>query len=241
MRFETEERAATSAEGRRREILAAAVRIIGDGGPDAITHRRVAAEAGVGLGSLTYYFESRDDLVREAFRYYLQQSSELLIALETEIPPATPEDLVELIVEMTRREFMEPAMMRAEYEMILYAARDEAVSREFVAWERGLEARLGATFEALGAMRPMAAARTTIEMVRGFELERLARPSDPIDDLRYRLSVVINALVGSGNGVRASVDAAQIQIPKFVRSKRGSREIPRRIEPRKIEPGRTNR
>jgi DNA-binding transcriptional regulator YbjK len=236
MRFETEERAATSAEGRRREILAAAVRIIGDGGPDAITHRRVAAEAGVGLGSLTYYFESRDDLVREAFRYYLQRSSELLIALETEIPPATPDDLVELIVEMTRREFMEPSMLRAEYEMILYAARDEAVSREFVAWERGLEARLGATFEALGASRPIAAARTIIEMVRGFELERLARPTDPIDDLQYRLSVVINALVGANGPARAAVDAVQIQIPKFARPRRGSREISRRIEPR-----RTNR
>src|SRR6266851_217399 len=78
MRFETEDRAVTSAEGRRREILAAALRVIGAGGPDAITHRRVAAEARVALGSLTYYFESRDDLVRQAFRFYLQRSSELL-------------------------------------------------------------------------------------------------------------------------------------------------------------------
>lgn len=226
----------TSAEGRRREILAAAVRVIGAGGPDAITHRRVAAEAGVGLGSLTYYFESRDDLVREAFRYYLQRSSELLIALETEIPPGSADDLVELIIEMTRREFMEPAMLRAEYEMILYAARDEVVSREFVAWERGLEARLGAILEALGAPRPIAAARTIIELVRGFELERLARPSDPIDDLRYRLSVVIGALVGKRQPAVASMSAAQIQIPKFARPRRGSREISRRTEPR-----RTNR
>ena len=233
MRFEANERASTSAEGRRREILAAALRVIGAGGPDAITHRRVAAEAGVALGSLTYYFESREDLVREAFRYYLQRSSELLIALENEIPPTKAEDLVELIIEMTRREFMEPAMLRAEYEMILYAARDEAVSREFVAWERGLEARLAANLELLGAARPVAAARTIIEMVRGFELERLARPSDPIDDLRYRLSTVIAALVGSRDAAATRDGAVQMQISKFTRPRRGSREISRRTEPRR--------
>ena len=176
--------------------------------------------------------------MREAFRYYLQRSSELLIALENEIPPARPADLVELIVEMTRREFMDPPTLRAEYEMILYAARDEAVSREFVAWERALEARLAAILETLGAARPMAAARTVIELVRGFELERLARPADPIDDLRYRLSIVIDALVGARTGA-SSMSAMPVKIPKFARPRRGSREISRRTEPGNTEPGKT--
>ena len=165
------------------------------GGPDAITYRRVAAEAEVPLGSLTYYFESREDLVREAFRHYIVETGAFLSELESEIPAATPADLVKMLVEMARREFTDPAMVRAEYEMILYAARDPQLGREVSEWERSLEARLAASFERLGAARPVEAARTTINLVRGFELEKLSRPADIADDLRRRLTILINALI----------------------------------------------
>jgi DNA-binding transcriptional regulator YbjK len=135
--FERHDRAGGAAESRRREILVAALRVITAGGPDAITYRRVAAEAGVPLGSLTYYFESREDLVREAFRHYIVATGAFLAELENEIPAATPADLVRLLVEMARREFIDPAMVRAEYEMILYAARDPELWREVAAWEPG--------------------------------------------------------------------------------------------------------
>lgn len=194
MSFERIDRAASSAEVRRREILVAALRVIAAGGPDAITHRRVAAEARVPLGSLTYYFDSREDLVREAFRHYMAATGAFLDALDHEIPATTPAALVKMLVEMARREFVDPAMVRAEYEMILYAARDPEIWREFTAWERGLEARLAANFEGLGVARPVDAARTTINLVRGFEIEKLARPTDIADDLRRRLTIVIDAL-----------------------------------------------
>src|SRR5690349_23185139 len=35
------------------------IRLIAEGGPDAITHRKVAARAEVPLGAMTYYFASR--------------------------------------------------------------------------------------------------------------------------------------------------------------------------------------
>jgi len=192
---ERHDRPGTAAESRRREILVAALRVITVGGPDAITFRRVAAEAGVPLGSLTYYFESRDDLVREAFRHHIVSTGAFLAELENEIPAATAGELVELLVEMARREFMDSGIVRAEYEMILYAARDPELWREVSAWEHSLEARLSASFERLGAARPVEAARTTINLVRGFELEKLARPADIADDLRRRLTILINALI----------------------------------------------
>jgi hypothetical protein len=54
---------------------------------------------------------------------------------------------------------------------------------------------LSASFERLGAARPVEAARTTINLVRGFELEKLPRPADIADDLRRRLTILINALI----------------------------------------------
>src|SRR5262249_5114057 len=64
--------APTAADRRRSAILDAAVDLIGSGGPDAITHRAVAARAGMPLGSLTYHFRTRRDLVGAAFRHHMR-------------------------------------------------------------------------------------------------------------------------------------------------------------------------
>lgn len=55
-------------EARRREIIAAASELIVEIGVDAITHRKVAARAGVPLGATTQYFATLDDLRDAAVR-----------------------------------------------------------------------------------------------------------------------------------------------------------------------------
>src|SRR4051812_47861783 len=55
--------------GRREQILDATLRVIGRSGRQAVTHRAVAEEAGVPLGSTTYYFDSRDDLLQQALEH----------------------------------------------------------------------------------------------------------------------------------------------------------------------------
>lgn len=70
-------------EGRRRAILLAAAEIILERGPAALTHRAVAAQAGVSLGSTTQYFSSIDEL-REAA---LQQLSDEIDASLADMEP----------------------------------------------------------------------------------------------------------------------------------------------------------
>ncbi|WP_067356097.1 TetR/AcrR family transcriptional regulator [Microbacterium hydrocarbonoxydans] len=55
-------------EARRREIVAAASELIVEIGVDALTHRKVAARAGVPLGATTQYFATLDDLRDAALR-----------------------------------------------------------------------------------------------------------------------------------------------------------------------------
>jgi DNA-binding transcriptional regulator YbjK len=52
--------------------------VAGRGGIPAVTHRSVAEEAGVPLGSLTYYFGSKDDLLREALLLFVAEEAERL-------------------------------------------------------------------------------------------------------------------------------------------------------------------
>ncbi|HVP27883.1 MAG TPA: TetR family transcriptional regulator [Myxococcota bacterium] len=190
------------AELRRRGILSAALRVIAEGGIDAVTHRRVAAEADVPLGSTTYYFESRDELVRAAFGQYATEVFALVAAIAREKPLRKRDDVVEFLVEVARREFSDPRLLRLEYELILQASRDPLLAREFDAYEHGLASRLAEALEALAAPQAFEAARTLIALVRGFELEGLVRPGLDVDLLRRRLRAVIAALAPADSGAR---------------------------------------
>ncbi|MBW0252795.1 TetR/AcrR family transcriptional regulator [Cellulomonas sp. PS-H5] len=53
--------------GRRERILDAALDVVAEAGVHGTTHRRIAARAGVPLGSLTYYFSGLDDILGAAF------------------------------------------------------------------------------------------------------------------------------------------------------------------------------
>jgi len=48
---------------RRQRIIDAAIRVVGEKGLAGLTHRTVAAEADVPLGSTTYHFKTLDDLM----------------------------------------------------------------------------------------------------------------------------------------------------------------------------------
>jgi AcrR family transcriptional regulator len=69
--------------GRRKiAVLEAACRVIAERGADATRFADVAAESGVPVSTLQYYFGSREDLLVAAFRH---ASSAEIAALETEV------------------------------------------------------------------------------------------------------------------------------------------------------------
>jgi AcrR family transcriptional regulator len=53
---------------RRAEIAQAALRVLGREGPVGLTARKVAAEAGLALGHITYNFTGMDEVLAEAYR-----------------------------------------------------------------------------------------------------------------------------------------------------------------------------
>src|SRR6478609_4186664 len=135
MRKGAAKRTAKAPEDRRTTILDATLRLIATDGVDSITHRRVAAEADVPLGSTTYYFESREQLLREAFRLYLTRIRGLQTRLLKTFRISSAASLVDYLVELAKREFEDEAMMLAEYELTLFAARDSEVADALHEWD----------------------------------------------------------------------------------------------------------
>ena len=83
--------------GRRKTaVLEAACRVIAERGADATRFADVAAESGVPVSTLQYYFGSREDLLVAAFRH---ASSEEIAALEAEVAAiGDPWDQLERII-----------------------------------------------------------------------------------------------------------------------------------------------
>ncbi|MFF8605359.1 TetR/AcrR family transcriptional regulator [Streptomyces sp. NPDC015346] len=79
---------------RRQRIVDAALRVVGARGIDGLSHRTVAAEADVPLGSTTYHFSSLDELLvaalrqaNEGFGRALRESD---VLADVAAPPADP-------------------------------------------------------------------------------------------------------------------------------------------------------
>lgn len=196
----------TGRERRRRgsargAILAATVEVIAREGIDAVTHRRVAERAGVSPGSTTHHFASREDLLRSAFRFYLEQADRVLASIDEELR-ASVGDPVErvrgFVGEVVRHEFADERLVRAEYEMLLFASTDAQLASHVRAWEARWIASIAGDLEAGGRLRAVETARTVLNVLRGYELERLLDPGLDVDELKRRIDVVL------GSGRRAS-------------------------------------
>jgi DNA-binding transcriptional regulator YbjK len=112
---------------RRELLLDAAVSVIATRGASELTHRSVAAEAGVSLASVTYHFPGIDDLRSAAFEFAGGRVGLAFRALVeaqgadvSGIPDLAADYAVTLVGE-NRKETL------AVYEMILAAHRDDAL------------------------------------------------------------------------------------------------------------------
>jgi DNA-binding transcriptional regulator YbjK len=185
-------------DARRREILAAVLRLIARAGVDGVRYREVAVEAGAPLGTVQYHFASREALLRAAFAHFLDENTRGLLALRRRFDARRLEDVADYLVATIRADFADPeSPVLAEYELILYAARDPEVAAALERWERAMAGELAPALEELGAREPTALARTLIEIVRGFQLVHLGRRRSgagaDLRDLRRRLRDVLRA------------------------------------------------
>lgn len=171
-------------EQRRRQILDAAVRIIGGQGPGAVTHRAVAAEAEVPLAATTYYFASKEVLFNEALTASVHSDLAELEALARSMArsPTSVEafsrSLARFLVAQLRRR---RTTVIAQYELTLEAARNPALR---AAARASTEAYVGlceTMLEKVGSADPPGDARLLVAVMDGLLLDQLSAPVTPFD------------------------------------------------------------
>lgn len=84
-------------DGRREQILAAAVRCICDKGYEGVRLRDVGKAAGVSIGLIQHHFESREELLEYAIRHASAQLAQRFVAVGHEV--ADPWGRIEALID----------------------------------------------------------------------------------------------------------------------------------------------
>ncbi|NTW40520.1 MAG: TetR family transcriptional regulator [Cellulomonadaceae bacterium] len=191
-------RARTSTGERKREqILDASVRVFGTGGAAAVTHRAVAKVARVPLGSTTYYFTDRDDLLLQTMAHARAAEAirlaAIVDALDGELGVERSVDvLTEMFFDKTTAD---PLYDLALFEMFMEATRNVTVRDEARAWS----AMIGVLVDRVLPPSDPALPRATVVqivacLVDGLMLEAVSNGELSVADLAERLLVVVERL-----------------------------------------------
>ncbi|MEU8518394.1 TetR family transcriptional regulator C-terminal domain-containing protein [Streptomyces sp. NBC_01216] len=119
---------------RRRRLVDAALRVVRRRGIGGLSHRTVAAEADVPLGSTTYHFSSLDDLLVAALRR-ANENFGLLLLREREGLGAAGSDLAAELARLVGEWIGgERTAVQLEYELYLAALRRPALRPVAAEW-----------------------------------------------------------------------------------------------------------
>ena len=178
--YQTEHDAAPPRGAARRDaILRAAVELIGEQGPDALTHRAVAERAGVPLSATTYWFSSKEEIFRDAVAFAAGEEVDRLerLVLDLATRHLTPKAWArQLSAALLSDAIRNPAQPVAMFEFVLQASREPALRDEVARWETAHLRLAEAGLRAVGSADPKTDAHIVVAVVSGLMLGLLANP-----------------------------------------------------------------
>lgn len=175
--------------GRRDRIIDACIEVIAEAGVDGTSHRRVAAAAGVPLGSMTYYFTGRDELLREAFTRFAESVADRFHDRLARVPAGDREAGARAVVDIILLDvFTDSRDLVLSHELYTLAAREPAYRSITNAWMARSRAAMERCFDP-------ATARALDALVEGITIHR-ALSEEPNDDADVELAV--RRLTGTG-------------------------------------------
>lgn len=178
--------------------------MIGEVGIAGLSMRVVAAQAGIPLAAVGYYFDGKNDLINAAFERHIQRETARVtraVARMGESPGAL--DLGDRLADFVITGLTETRhQLLAEYEFTIEAVRRPDLAEASAAWQAILNAQLQAVVESLGSRRPKADAKLILAVLAGLEIDQLPMPleaaqSQMIRDVLRRLLTALAPTWGS--------------------------------------------
>lgn len=191
---EAEPRRNARGAARRQAVVDAALRVVGEKGIAGVTHRAVAAEAGITPGLTTYYFPTVDSLLEATLGGFVEEElarlQQAMAVLEETGPDADRGAVLGAVFQAVA---VEPEQQVAQFELYLESARRPGlrkVARDCLLGYAAL-ARLALT--RLGSDRADEGSRAFVALLDGIALQQIVDP-DPSFIERVALPAVLAVL-----------------------------------------------
>jgi AcrR family transcriptional regulator len=186
-----------TADERRAEILAAAIRVLAREGLGEATTRKIAAEAGVNQAMLGYYFGSKDELLFAVLQEMMRATGEIVrAALPADV--GLSEAIAGSLMAFWAHVEAEPELEILQYELTLYALRRPESAwlarQQYTGYAAVVETLIAEAFTAVNATCPLsmrALARFLIAGLDGLILQFIS-DRDPVR-ARRDLGLLIEA------------------------------------------------
>jgi DNA-binding transcriptional regulator YbjK len=173
---------------RRQRIIDAAIRVVGAKGIAGLSHRSVAAEADVPLGSTTYHFATLDDLLVAALRQMTGEGFAVLVAERAGLDDADTDPAARLAAVMGDWLAGDRTGVELEYELYLAALRRPALRPVAAEWAEGV-------VQLLTPRTDPVTARALVALMDGICLQVLL--TDTPYDERYARDMLTRLLRGA--------------------------------------------
>jgi len=174
---------------RRRAIIEAAAAIIREEGPNAVTHRAVAARAGCSLSATTYYFSGLDELLAEAgtlnIRRWAGRAEAVADSIEAGDVPRTRDQAIEAIL---RACLPKDTPLPTHYQQLLAVGTSSPITAAYRAGRRRLDQAVGRVLEHTGCALPP---ELVIAVVDGAAVTAISEHRDVRETARALLDELI--------------------------------------------------
>jgi TetR/AcrR family transcriptional regulator, regulator of biofilm formation and stress response len=176
-------------EARREAILRATLGIIGERGPDAVTHRAVAERAGLPLSATTYWFASKEQLLQETLLLAAREEVERIERVVLELAPRELDVLewARAVSAVLAEDLQsDPARHVAFTELVLEGTRRPWLGEEVARWHEAQLRLAELGLRAAGGQDPEGDAPLVVAAIMGFMIGQLVNPADDFEERVFR-------------------------------------------------------
>jgi AcrR family transcriptional regulator len=191
-------------------LLDAAIRVLGERGVRALTHRAVDAEAGVAAGSTANYFPTREALLEAIVKRVSALERDRFDEVAAKVCPTTPAELGREIAGWARDATgVHRALTLSRYAILVEAGNNAKIRRQLAETGSRVNAWFANWLRLIGSRDPDHDVHVFGNYITGLMLHQLAMP-DPGFDPAAKITALLQSLVAPPARPRETPHAAPI-------------------------------
>jgi AcrR family transcriptional regulator len=183
--------------GRRELLLDAAIRVLGERGVRAVTHRAVDAEAGFGAGSTANYFSTREALFGAIVERFSQREQANFDDIASTVCPTSPAELGHALATFARDcAGPDRTLTLSRYALLVESANNPGLREQMAAAGGRVSTWFANWLRLIGSADPEHDTHVVGNYLTGLILHQLAIP-DPRFDPAGKIILLLESLTGT--------------------------------------------